>query len=89
MTFQQTIQNIKTAITTGGSASDFMSEAFISYYRTNSKKLVSLSGFHFLDSTNKQLFIDMLKVRQMNGCSEDELFKLELVAKKNLGILPE
>ncbi|AWY43772.1 hypothetical protein DKY63_29180 [Pseudomonas putida] len=78
--FEKNIEKIRSMINNGGSSSEWFAQAYISWYRTGERRLVSLAGVERLDSGNMQLFWTMINLRRGRDWSEMALYELERYA---------
>lgn len=77
------LQKILEAVARGGSAAEYLGNAYISFYR-GGKTTVDLKESRVLDSGNLQLLFEMLTLRRRAGWSDDELHRVEQAIKKQL-----
>lgn len=68
---------LKEAVGRGGSASEWIARAYVSWYRGGADNKIDLRGFGSLDPGNRHLFTQMLTLRSRPGWNDEELWQVE------------
>lgn len=68
---------LKEAAGRGGSTSEWIARAYISWYRGGDHNRIDLNGFGSLDPSNRHLFTQMLTLRSRPGWGDEELWQAE------------
>lgn len=88
VTFDVVLADVEQVAIMGGSGSEFIAAAFVSWYRpgdSRKRSKVNLYNYSRLDAQRRRLFFHMLQLRDMPGWDDEELFRVEQVIKKYWG----
>lgn len=77
--FRKTLAEIRDFLDVQSDSAEWFAVAYLSWYRTRGR-LVNLQGVIYLDNDKFNLFVKMLKLRDMPGWCDQALFGLEQYA---------
>ena len=77
MTTAEVIAALKEAVGRGGSASEWIARAYVSWYRGGDHNKIALKRFGSLDSGNQHTFMQMLTLRDRPNWDDEELWEVE------------